>query len=493
MATRRLPDNPSLEHLKGQARTLQRRVREGEAAALAQVRDHHPRAGEVLGDGAPPLQLADAQLVLARGYGFPSWARLRRHVDLVDEMTRNPHQVPIPDDGADPAARLLVLGCLTYGSDDVARHRRANELLRARPDLSSADVWTAAAVGDVDALRRIVEIDPDAVRREGGPFGWVPLLYLAYSRIDSGNPAHDHVEAARVLLAAGADPDAGYLWAGMTSPFTALTGAFGEGEDGTNQPRHRDELALARLLLEAGADPNDAQTLYNRHFGPDDGHLHLLFEFGLGTGGDGPWFRRLGPTMQTPQQMLDDQLVSASANGHVARVRLLLDHGANPDGVGHPNFRGQSAYQLAVARGHTEIAEALLSAGATRTAVDPIDVWLGAVLAGADGSGDPDMLAAAKARRPAAVLEATSLRRPDAVRRLVGLGFDVDAKSRLTALHQAAHTGDLELVDLLLDLGADPAVRDDSFDATPLGWAIHNNRQHVVERLRPLTPDVAVT
>jgi hypothetical protein len=62
-----------------------------------------------------------------------------------------------------------------------------------------------------------------------------------------------------------------------------LTGVFGEGELGpVRQPRHPHALALARLLLEAGADPNDGQALYNRMFEPDDDHLELLFEFGLG-------------------------------------------------------------------------------------------------------------------------------------------------------------------------------------------------------------------
>ena len=108
------------------------------------------------------------------------------------------------------------------------------------------------------------------------------------------------LEVARLLIAAGADPSAGFLWRGNVPPFTALTGAFGDGEDGTNQPPHRDRDALARLLLEAGADPNDEQTLYNRHFRPDDGHLELLLAYGLGQDKGGPWFRRLGDRLHSP-------------------------------------------------------------------------------------------------------------------------------------------------------------------------------------------------
>ena len=78
MPTHRLPSDPSLEHLKSQARALQRRVRAGDEAALAVVREHHPRltrlvAGDVASVG---LKLADAQLAIARMYGHPSWPRL---------------------------------------------------------------------------------------------------------------------------------------------------------------------------------------------------------------------------------------------------------------------------------------------------------------------------------------------------------------------------------------------------------------------------------
>jgi hypothetical protein len=114
-------------------------------------------------------------------------------------------------------------------------------------------------------------------------------MYLAYARHDPAIGEDTVLGAARLLLDAGADPDAGYLWHGLLTPFTVLTGAFGEGERGPEaQPRHRHWRALARLLLEAGAEPNDGQALYNRMFLPDNDHLELLLEFGLGTGDGGP-------------------------------------------------------------------------------------------------------------------------------------------------------------------------------------------------------------
>ena len=72
-ASRRLPDRPSLEQLRKQAKDLLRDARAGDPTALARVVANHS-------SGAPIL-LADAQLALAREYGFASWPRLRRHVE----------------------------------------------------------------------------------------------------------------------------------------------------------------------------------------------------------------------------------------------------------------------------------------------------------------------------------------------------------------------------------------------------------------------------
>src|SRR5207244_1809201 len=55
-----------------------------------------------------------------------------------------------------------------------------------------------------------------------------------------------------------------------------------------------------------------------------------------------------------------------------------------------------------------------------------------------------------------------------------------------TPMHNAAASGDLEMVRLLVELGADPNVRDPRFDATPLGWAEHNEQREVADYLARL-------
>ena len=125
----------------------------------------------------------------------------------------------------------------------------------------------AATRCHVEGLRRLLADNLALASREGGPFEWAPLTYLAYARHDPDVSEAAALASLQLLLDHGADPDTGYLWHGLPSPFTALTGCFGEGEGGPiNQPAHPHGIALARALLEAGADANDAQTLYNRMF-----------------------------------------------------------------------------------------------------------------------------------------------------------------------------------------------------------------------------------
>jgi len=91
---RRLPQNPSLEHLRKQAKAVQHGARAGDAASLALVHEHHPRLEPLASAGTPLPQFAltDAQLVVARLYGFPSWPRLRRHLEIVAQYSRSPHR-----------------------------------------------------------------------------------------------------------------------------------------------------------------------------------------------------------------------------------------------------------------------------------------------------------------------------------------------------------------------------------------------------------------
>ncbi len=489
MALMGLPGT-DLDQLRKQAKDWLRRGRAGDPEAAELLRRLHPR-GEELATDPSRLKLADAQLALARAYDFSSWPKLREHVRRVQLWRRNPHRLA---EQPDPADELLRLACLTYGADDRMRPARAAAMLAARPELAGATVYTAAATGSVMHLRRFLAADPAAPRTEGGPHGWTPLLYLCFSRIPDAPPELSSLACAARLLDAGADPNAGFLWEGLAPPFTALTGAFGGGEDRANQPPHQHALALARMLLDAGADPNDGQTLYNKMFEESDDHLDLLFGYGLGQGDGGPWRRRLGAAQQSPQQMLADQLIWAVQSGRRARVATLLAHGVDPNvsGSGHPTHQGRSAYELAMSSGSPEMAALLVAAGARPRSftMDAVDRFLAAAL-GADPDAvrqaEPAVREAAIRRRPDAVRQAVELHRLGAVRLLVEAGFPIDGGDSASPLHVAAYDGDLEMVRLLVSLGADTERTDPQFHSTPLGWAEHAHADAVVDYLRSLS------
>ncbi len=490
-----LPYEPSLTQLRNQAKDLRRAVRACAAGALAEVAEFSPAPAPA----AEAFPLHAAQLVVARRYGFPSWVRLKRHVEVIERYSRFPERMT-GDGSASLADDFLRLVSLYYADDQPERWAQGRRLLAAHPEITRDSVYAAAAAADTAALRRLLAADPAAARREGGPFRWTPLFYLAYARHDPQIDSGAVLTSARLLLDAGADPNAGYLWHGLPTPFTVLTGVFGEGELGpVRQPRHPHSLALGRLLLEAGADPNDGQALCNRMFEPGNDHLELLFEFGLGTGDGGPWRRRLGDALDTPAEMVRGELAWAITHGLSERVRLLVSHGVD---LVAPFERGATATSMAATTGHADLVDYLVEHGAPPLGLEPAEAFVAAVLA-ADRPGldrlrraHPGLTDQIRSARPALITWAATCGRPEAVEILAGLGFDVNAKGRTdvpsdqpwqTALHKAAEDGNLELAQTLLRLGADPDLRDHRFGSTPLGWARYFGHQPLIDLLEPVT------
>lgn len=517
MPTTPLPEHPSLDHLRQQAKTLRRTVRSGDSGAARRVDETFP--GGVPADPGT-FRLSDAQLVVAREYGFPSWPRLTRYLDTVADYSWDPPAEELPD----AAAEFCRLASLTYsGGDGPDRWARARAILADHPGITARDIYAAASAADLPAVTRLLAEDPSLATRRGGPNRWSPLFCLAYSRLDPDVSADNVLGIARLLLDAGADPNEGYLWSGGPYAFTVLTGVFGEGEGGPrNQPRHPHAIALATMLLEAGADPVDDQVLYNRTFLPDNDHLELLFAYGLGTGANpGPWRDRMADVHADPATKLRTQLRWAIEHGYADRVRLLAAHDVD---VRSPYEDGRAPLDVARLYGGSAVLDALREAGVEGAAeADPADALVAAAF-----RADADMVREIRDAHPDAVegvLErgrnllpwaAGASGRSATVRLLVGLGLDVDALGRSdvpvdggwietgwgrvpdeprghTALHEAAYRGDVELVRTLLDLGADPDRRDTDHDATPLGWAEYAaaendaDRTAVIEVLRPVT------
>lgn len=275
----------------------------------------------------------------------------------------------VPGDDAD----FLHLACLNYRHDRPDFRRRARDLLEEDPALGSRDIWSAACMGNIETVRRMLDGNPSLVNARGGWFSWEPLLYAAYSRVEA--PGGSTLETARLLIERGADPNACYLWGGDYR-FTALTGAFGEGEQGrANQPAHPEWEAMPRLLLDAGADPNDGQALYNRMFGSCNRCLEILLEYGLNRRHRVNWRSGKG-------RMLDYQLAWAVRKHHVARAKLLVEHGAGANRLSAVTLMADLGFDLeqgtfgaplhvAAVHGHLEMVELLVGRGVDVSATDP--------------------------------------------------------------------------------------------------------------------------
>src|SRR5499426_1195436 len=75
LPTRAFREHTDLNQLKRQAKELLDAFRAGDGAAIVEVHSHYHAADP------DTFALHDAQLVLARAYGFASWPKLKAYVD----------------------------------------------------------------------------------------------------------------------------------------------------------------------------------------------------------------------------------------------------------------------------------------------------------------------------------------------------------------------------------------------------------------------------
>src|SRR5262245_39933003 len=109
MPTRPLPNDPSLEHLRKEAKRLAQGVRAGDAPAIPRARQFHP----VAAPATTGFLLADAQRAIARQYGFASWPKLKAHLAAIERLAwRTP---PLQSDAAPLDEVFVRLACLVYG------------------------------------------------------------------------------------------------------------------------------------------------------------------------------------------------------------------------------------------------------------------------------------------------------------------------------------------------------------------------------------------
>ena len=212
--SRSLSPDSSIENLRREAKRWLKALRLGDGHARRRIL-------AVLPDASTDLGLRDVQLALAREYGFAGWTALRRALDEL-VLLRRSHAERVD----------MVLGAAMWQGDRVSAAR----VLAKWPEIATANIYAAAATGNRVEIERLLTADPAAATRKGGPLGWEPLLYLAYARF-SKQP--QGLDAARLLLDHGADPNAGWIGPWGEPPFSVLTGVIGEGEGCSHRIRRR--------------------------------------------------------------------------------------------------------------------------------------------------------------------------------------------------------------------------------------------------------------
>ena len=169
-AFRPLPPRPSLEFEHKEAKALLRRLRAGDPEALARARARHPAI-----DASARLRLADAQLVIAREYGFTSWPKLVRYFGDLHRQSYNYGAVRYhPRDVDEGSVRGLLA---------AHRERRA---LAARQLAAYVPRFYGMRVDDIFASTVTQDEARLAVARSNGFPSWDGLLDAP----ETGPPLH---------------------------------------------------------------------------------------------------------------------------------------------------------------------------------------------------------------------------------------------------------------------------------------------------------------
>ncbi len=204
-------------------------------------------------------------------------------------------------------------------------------------------------------------------------------------------------------------------------------------------------------------------------------------------------------------------LHSAVCNGHIEIVKLLLKHGAYPNvevessadtlsaalgEAGYSTERNRQMVELLCSHGAARAVHLLAYSGDVHTAA--------AVFAANPAMADnPEALANAAGEGQEAFVRLMLRYQPDLPKRLVFPGWSVGAKTRelnellfqhgmnpsqpdwlrITPLHHLAGKGDVEKAKLFIAHGADLHARDEDICSTPLGWAAKSGQMEMVKLL----------
>lgn len=455
--TRRLPAHPNLEHLKKQAKVLLDQLAAGNPQA-------HERFRALLSRAAPPEpQLADAQLALARDYGFASWAKLKAHVEA--ETPTDPAALLVAAIHSNKASQVRAvlerypelrgklndtMPGLHFGATPLlaavpfTNREIIDLLLESGADINQkshwwaggfgvldddrglapfliergarVDVHAAAKLGMMDVLERLVSAEPPLVRARGGD-GQTPL-HVAQT-----------VDVARWLLDHGADIDARDVDHESTPAMYMV----------------RDRQEVARFLVSRGCHTDILMAsalgdlgLVRRHLEADPACIRMY------VGDD--WFLKHDPR----------------AGGCI--YYWTLGNLATPHSLAR-EFGHEDVFQFLMEQSPTELKLSL--------ACDMGDEATFRQLL----TARPELVASLSEADKKHVVRAAQSNNTGAVRLLLAAGWPVVVRGDHggTPLHWAAWHGNTAMVREILRYDPPLDLRGDDHDLPALGWALHGS------------------
>ena len=423
----------------------------------ADIRQLRIQAKELLRSLPSGEKLANAQLAIARKYGFDSWPKLVEAIEtpvLLDRFktavyegdlatlerllkTKAPLRRHINDPMFDfdspavvyasrhPRAEKLLPLLVRHGADPNARTKwwaggfgaldhaseNATEVLANLG--AKFDVWSASAKGRIDVLRQLLDDDPVGVNAPGG---------------DGQRPLHvaKTAETAELLIARGADLE-----------------QRDTDHESTPIQYHANNPEVLRVLVQQGAKPDIFTAV-------------LLDDVDLA------------------KKILEDDPAAADARAGSAPFVTTKSNG------GHIYIyllgNGKTPAQVAAERGNRAVLD-LLTKGTS-----PVHRLIAASWLEDHDAVDgllrkyPDLGKKSEADARS-ITDAAQAGKTETVRLLLKAGFDpcTPGMDSGSALHVACWFGYVEIVDLLVD-HVPLNLKDSNHGSPPLGWAAHGSQ-----------------
>jgi ankyrin repeat protein len=445
-----LPDRPNLEHLKKEAKVLLHDFKLQKTAAIAKF-------NSLPGKVRP--KLSDAQHLIAREYGFESWAKLKEHVELLAAKPADPVELAkkaFHEDDA-PAVRELLnqfpelkskinepmLGfdsplivrvrsramldvILDAGADINAKSRfwaGGFDLLdHADPELAAyaiergarVTVHSAARLGMLEKLRALVEANPELVHARGGD-GQTPLHFAST------------IEIAKYLLDHGAEIDARDV----------------DHESTPAQYMVKSRQPVCRFLIQRGCHSDilmgaalGDQNLIGKHLDADPECIRMRVS--------DEYFPMISPKnggtiYQWELGWYVSAIQIAKSFGHADLVNFLVEECPNEEKLLNACWLHDESQVRSLLAANPALTATLSLAGKRQ-------------LAHAARNGDAE-----------------------AVRLMIAAGLqvvDVFSQHHATPLHWAGWHGNVEMIRMILARHPEIDNRENDYHDTPLGWTI---------------------